>query len=80
VSAPRQFVDQTGTSRTIRCTSCRKVCREMYGWNMDLKSGVVVGFLCPTCQSPEENAEAEINMATLEYARDPLGRIVGRPR
>jgi pseudouridine-5'-phosphate glycosidase len=81
VSAPQRFTDQTGTTRTIRCSRCRKVRRGTDDrWNMTLEAGVVVGFLCPTCQSPEENAEAEIHAATLEYGRDPLGRVVGRPR
>lgn len=80
MSAPQKFTDQTGTTRTMRCTRCRKVCREMYGWNMDLKAGMVAGFICPRCQTPEENAEAEVHAATLEYGRDALGRIGGRPR
>jgi MinD superfamily P-loop ATPase len=81
VSAPQRFVDQHGQQqRTMRCSRCRKVCRDTAGWNMDLKAGAVAGFLCPTCQSPEENAEAEINLATLEYRRDSLGRLVGRAK
>lgn len=80
MSAPEKFTDQTGQRRTIRCSRCRKVCRGTTGWNSTIEAGVVVGFLCPTCQSPEENAEAEIHQATLEYGRDPLGRVVGRSR
>jgi NAD-dependent SIR2 family protein deacetylase len=81
MSAPQRFVDQHGQQRTIRCSQCRKVCRGTDGgWNLVLEAGEVTGFLCPTCQSPEENAEAEIHAATLEYGRDPIGRIVGRPR
>jgi hypothetical protein len=84
MSAPRRYVDQHGAEHTIRCTRCRKVCRELYGWNSTVEAGVVVGFLCPTCQTPEENAEAEIHEATLEYARDPrsagLSVVRGRTR
>jgi hypothetical protein len=47
---------------------------------MTLDAGVVVGLLCPQCQTPEENAEAEINAATLIYEVGPDGRIGGRPR
>jgi hypothetical protein len=44
------------------------------------RAGVVVGALCPDCQTPEENAEAEINAATLEYQPDPHGRMTARPK
>lgn len=47
------------------------------GWNVTVKQGRVVGHLCPSCQTPEENAEAEINLATTEYAVDAFGRHVG---
>ncbi|MFF7415705.1 hypothetical protein [Streptomyces lydicus] len=30
--------------------------------------GVLRGLLCPECQTPEENAEAEVKEATLDYA------------
>jgi hypothetical protein len=30
-------------------------------WNATLRQGVVVGYLCPDCQTPEENAEAAIH-------------------
>lgn len=73
-----KFVDQHGAVHTVRCSECRKVCRGTTGWNSVLKSGSLVGFLCPTCQTPEQNAEAEVNQATLEYGRDHLGRVTGR--
>lgn len=45
-----------------------------------MKGGVVISVLCPTCQTPEENAEAEINLATLTYSRDADGRYRGHPK
>lgn len=36
-------------------------------WNVVVKTGFVVGYLCPQCQTPEENAEAEHNSATFNY-------------
>ena len=45
-----------------------------------MKAGLVVGVLCARCQTPEENAEAEINLATLEYDVDAAGRVIGRPK
>lgn len=38
-------------------------------WNAVFKDGRVIGHLCPGCQTPEENAEAEINAATMDYSR-----------
>lgn len=36
-----------------------------------------IGHLCPGWQTPAENAEAEINLATLEYSVTADGRIGG---
>jgi hypothetical protein len=50
--------------------------RDTTGWNYTTKAGVIVGYLCPGCQSPEQNAEAEINEVTRQYlGTDALGRI-----
>jgi hypothetical protein len=49
-------------------------------WNATLRQGRIVGLLCPACQTPEENAEAEINQATLTYRTDDLGRSIARPK
>jgi hypothetical protein len=49
-------------------------------WNVTFLDGVVAGLLCPQCQTPEEDAEAEINEATLDYFVLPDGRLAGIPR
>lgn len=49
-------------------------------WNVVLSRGVVTGNICPSCQSAEENAEAEINEATTAYRTDAFGRVVGSPK
>lgn len=49
-------------------------------WNFVARRGVIVGFLCSSCQTPEENAEAEINDSTLDYAVDSFGRVVGKTK
>jgi len=49
-------------------------------WNMVLRDGRIVAVLCPGCQSPEEDMEAEVNQATLSYEADDQGRIWNRPR
>ncbi|MBF4613772.1 hypothetical protein [Curtobacterium sp. VKM Ac-1376] len=64
----------------VRCDRCRRRNRNPNadnGWNATVKRGVVVGYLCPSCQTPEENAEAEINKATTEYGVNAFGLLVG---
>ncbi|MFF9899128.1 hypothetical protein [Streptomyces longispororuber] len=40
---------------------------------------VLVGLLCPECQTPEENAEAEVEAAALDYA-NTAPDADGRPK
>jgi hypothetical protein len=74
-----KYRDQFGNEGTIRCSRCGKVCRRAAGWNSMLKGGAVTGFLCPTCQAPDENAEAEINEATLTYGQRSDYGFVAKP-
>lgn len=69
-----------GTDKARKWSRCQKRYRNQPDWNFTARRGYIVGYLCPDCQTPEENAEAEINLATLDYGRDQLGRIVARPR
>ncbi|MGH3171003.1 MAG: hypothetical protein ACRDN0_34675, partial [Trebonia sp.] len=68
----------------IRCGRCkrrfRKSAKDADQWNVTTSQGVITDFTCPGCQSSEENAEAEINLATLDYSVDPFGRSVARPK
>lgn len=68
------------SQKVTRCTRCNRRLRSDNGWNMTVRAGRVVEVTCPTCQSPEENAEAVINEATLDYAFDILGRLCARPK
>lgn len=43
-------------------------------WNAEMRRGVMVFALCPTCQTSDENAEATIRVATLDYGIDGRGR------
>jgi len=57
------------TAIVIRCDRCGRRYRNPAAfvtdeWNATLRQGVVVGYLCPDCQTPE-NAEAAIHEATL---------------
>jgi hypothetical protein len=52
-----------------RCTrACWKEADDAARWNTEFDKGVLVGLLCPECQTPEENAEAEVKAAMLDYA------------
>ncbi len=39
----------------MRCTRCRRRLRNPNtpGWNATFKAGVIVGYLCPGCQTPQ---------------------------
>lgn len=50
------------SAKTIRCDRCRRRCRNTAGWNADLIAGLIVGYLCPDCQNPQEDLEAELNL------------------
>lgn len=69
--------------KVTKCSRCRRRMRRNDGWNTGFKAGIVVGYLCPSCQSPEENAEAEINEATIDYSTgvvDQFGRLWATPK
>ena len=63
-----------------RCSRCGKRYRGHGEWNLTVRRGIVVGHLCPGCQTPEENAEALINFATLDYGLNEHGQLIARPR
>ncbi|MGW4490408.1 hypothetical protein [Streptomyces sp. NPDC004376] len=52
-------------------------------WNTVHKGGRLTGYLCPQCQTPEENAEAEVKAALVDYdhpTTDADGRVRLAPR
>lgn len=54
--------------------------RDRGNWNGQFfKASRLVAVLCPRCQTPEENTEAEINLATTDYGVNAFGIPVGRP-
>lgn len=62
----------------IRCSRCRRRRRNPHStegqrWNMTVEDGRVVGYLCPTCQTPEEDAEARRNLGTYDYSTLRVG-------
>jgi len=65
----------------ITCSRCQRVSRatKARAWNVTVRAGVPIGHVCPDCQTPQENAEAEINLATTNYfVKD--GLLMGRPK
>ena len=70
-------------STTIRCDRCKRRLRNPAAperVECDVQAGRIVGYLCPDCQTPAENAEAEINEATLVYGQTAGGRYFGVPK
>ena len=67
----------------IKCGRCGRRyegAKDYDKWNATMSRGVMVGATCPVCQTTEEDAEAEINQATLDYGRDGLGRGIAWPK
>lgn len=50
-------------SAVEKCMRCRRRYRGGVTWNVVLVNGRQQGILCPDCQTPDENAEAERNLA-----------------
>ncbi len=62
------------------CMRCGRANDGREGWNGDWRQGVLLGLVCPDCQTPMENAEAEIKAATLDYVAGPNGEPMVRPK
>lgn len=58
-----------------RCFRCGKTHTESTdGWHVDWRQGRVHELVCPTCQTPEEAAEASVKAACLDYDNAAVGR------
>lgn len=62
------------------CSRCTSVFIGCGDWNVSVKHGYVIGLVCPKCLTAEENAEAVINEATIDYSTDEDGRLLGKPK
>lgn len=62
-----------------RCTrACWKDADDFSRWNGSFNKGVLVGLICPGCQTLVEHTEAEVHSATLDYGslrRDGAGQL-----
>ena len=58
-------------SELVECARCGKVefAGNADGWNVVFNMGRVAGFLCPDCQTAEEDIEAQVNEATIDYSK-----------
>jgi hypothetical protein len=57
----------------IRCDRCNRRRRNLDGWNVEMIAGMEVGYLCPDCQTTEEDLEAELN---LTLGRSWVGKTI----
>ena len=48
----------------MRCNRDIRDSEDQAEWNAAMSDGRVVGFVCPDCQTPEENAEAVVRDAS----------------
>lgn len=50
------------STKVVKCSRCRKRWRGQDGWNDDYIAGLVIGHVCPECQTAEETVGAEVNL------------------
>lgn len=62
-----------------RCGRCGKHASDTSGWSAAVAMGAIVSILCGSCQTRDEQAEAAVNSATLDFALIN-GRIASRPK
>jgi hypothetical protein len=56
-----------------RCSRCNKRMRNPQGWNVEMIASIEAGYLCPGCQTVEEDLEAELN---LTLGRSTVGKRI----
>jgi hypothetical protein len=59
--------------KVLKCYRCAKRCRNAELWNVDHVAGVELGVICPSCQTVEEDLEAQVNLAM--GATEGLGQL-----
>ena len=71
-------------SKALKCSTCGRRFRERAFdaefWNVELHAGIITRVLCPDCQTPEQDMEAQVNQAMLNYARNTSGQIIARTK
>jgi hypothetical protein len=58
------------STNIIRCSRCRRRCRNVdnNAWNVEWIASYAVGSICPECQTPEEDLEAQVSEAIDDYS------------
>jgi hypothetical protein len=90
--AVNPYVQPRRLKRCHRCGRRARTFAAMAGWNAVVENvvvefgyttglhvGYITGLLCPSCQTPEEHAEAVINEATLDFAIIN-GQLIASPK
>lgn len=54
--------ERSGNPKITRCRECGKRMRNPKGWNVEMIAGIEAGYLCPDCQTIEEDLVAELNL------------------
>lgn len=67
--------------KSLKCTVCRRRFRvgshDFRLWNGEWKAGLLVAVLCPKCQTPEQDIEAQVNNVFTRYVGTVNGRAIG---
>ncbi|SPM35785.1 hypothetical protein BN000_05543 [Mycobacterium rhizamassiliense] len=63
----------TGKPKIRRCSRCGRRMRNPNGWNAEMIAGIAAGYLCPGCQTVEEDLDAELN---LTLGRSAVGKEI----
>lgn len=57
------------SKKVVKCSRCGRRQRRLEGWNVVFNGGMVEGYLCPGCQTPEEDLEAQVNEVLTDYSK-----------
>lgn len=55
----------------IKCSRCNRTIRnenDLAAWNVVFDRGTLTGYLCPDCQTEDENLEARFKEITIDYS------------
>lgn len=64
--------------RCGRCGSYRRRSSDPFHWNEESVAGLVIGYLCPDCQTSEEHIEAEVNVTLSPPSEHRAVKVEGR--
>lgn len=67
---------------TLTCGRCGRESRlaDASDWTAKFDAGKLVAVHCKDCATAEEQTEAEVNVALMEFCVDDEGELYGRPK